>query len=99
MQRKLAFLLTIFLISGGIYFVKGNNNDLLTIDNGNYCILQLENALYMYSEGYPILPYYVKTYTYPAGTKINEINVEAKKIEEIKLEKKIQPAPPAIPLN
>ena len=99
MQRKLAFLLTIFLISGGIYFVKGNNNDLLTIDNGNYCILQLENALYMYNEGYPILPYYVKTFTYPAGTKINEINVEAKKIEEIKLEKKIQPAPPAMPLN
>ncbi len=70
------------------------------ISNTNdYCILQLENALYMYSEGYPILPYYVKTYTYPAGTKINEINVEAKKIEEIKLEKKIQPAPPAMPLN
>ncbi|RLF52159.1 MAG: hypothetical protein DRN11_01575, partial [Thermoplasmata archaeon] len=48
-------------------------NEIKEISNGNYCILQLENALYMYNEGYPILPYYVKTYTYPAGTKINEI--------------------------
>ncbi|MCD6330827.1 MAG: hypothetical protein J7L80_01330, partial [Thermoplasmata archaeon] len=41
------------------------------VDANNYCILQLENALYMHQEGYPMLPYYVKTYTYPAGTKIN----------------------------
>ena len=96
-MRKFMSILVVLLF---LPFIRAeNDDDLLTIDNGNYCILQLENALYMYNEGYPILPYYVKTYTYPAGTKINEINVEAKKIEEIKLEKKIQPAPPAIPLN
>ena len=96
-MRKFMSILVVLLF---LPFIRAeNDDDLLTIDNGNYCILQLENALYMYNEGYPILPYYVKTFTYPAGTKINEISVEVKKIEEIKLEKKIQPAPPAMPLN
>jgi len=96
-MRKFMAILIAFLF---LPFIKAEkDNDLQVVDNGKYCIISMENALYMHQEGYPMLPYYVKTYTYPAGTKINGINAEAKKIEKVKLSKKIQPAPPAIPLN
>ena len=96
-MRKFMSILVVLLF---LPFIKAEkDNDLQVVDNGKYCIISMENALYMHQEGYPMLPYYVKTYTYPAGTKINGINAEAKKIEKVKLSKKIQPAPPAIPLN
>jgi len=61
------------------------------IENGKYCI---SNYTLTY---YPILPYYVKTYEFPAGTKI-DVEVKAKNIERIKLDKPIQPAI-VMPLN
>ena len=71
----------------------------IEINIEDYAYINMPDCLYLHKEGYPILPYYVKTYEFPAGTKINGIEVKAKEIEEIKLNKKIKPAPPAIPMD
>ena len=63
------------------------------IENDDYTYIVANNSYYLHEEGYPILPYYVKTYEFPIGTKIKRIDVEAKSIEKINLNKKVAPSP------
>ena len=67
------------------------------VDTISYSHVIMKNAKYLHTSGYPILPYYTKTYTFPLGTKINSIEVNVNGIEHINLDKKIAPAPPAVP--
>ena len=46
---------------------------------------------YLHVAGYPILPYKVKNYVFPAGTKIN-VSIHVKNIKAIKLDEKIKRA-------
>ncbi|RLF32505.1 MAG: hypothetical protein DRN07_04845, partial [Thermoplasmata archaeon] len=68
-------------------------------DHGTYCMIRIPDAEYLYNDGYPMLPYYTRTYTFPAGTSINDITVTPQEVEHITLSRKIAPAPPAVPLN
>ena len=62
----------------------------------NYARIHLENAAYTHNPGYPMLPMYTRTYTFPLGTEIGNIEVRAKNVETLSLEKKIAPAPSAV---
>ena len=48
---------------------------------------------YLHIAGYPMLPYKVKTYVFPAGSIVKSIVVKPEKIEKISLKEKIKPAP------
>ncbi|RLF45661.1 MAG: hypothetical protein DRN29_06320, partial [Thermoplasmata archaeon] len=74
MRYKIAIVISVILVlSGfGIKFSSADN-EIDVVEYGEYCLLDIDNASYLYNPGYPILPYYTKTYTFPAGTKINEI--------------------------
>ena len=102
MRPRIAVFLSFILVLGGlsIAFYGGDEATAVNIiEEGNYCKILSNDGIYLYKEGYPLLPYKVKTYTFPLGTKINGVNVLPKNIEKMKLSKKILPAPPAIPLN
>jgi len=73
-------------IKGSIYINEPN------ILYGKYANI-VENSPYIHIAGYPMLPYKVKTYIFPVGTKIKSIDVEETGIKEKQLNKKIQPAP------
>jgi len=68
-------------------------------DDGEYIKAIATDALTLRLPGYPMLPYYTKTYEYPVRTKIDSIDVMARGINRIKLEKKISPAPKAMTHN
>ncbi len=100
MKQSFIIFLAVALVSSGIIIGgKTEDNNLNIEEIGNYCIIKIDNASYMYREGYPIIPYYVKTYEFPAGTKIKGINVETKDVRKIHLNKKIAPSPPILPLG
>ncbi len=63
----------------------------------SYSYVIMENANYMRDEGYPLLPYYTKSYTFPLGTKIKDVSVNVEGIEHLTFENKIAPSPPATP--
>lgn len=65
-------------------------------ENGEYTYVTLAECSSMYTEGYPLVPYLTKTYTFPLGTKINAITVIPHQVETLALSKKIAPAPPAV---
>ncbi len=48
---------------------------------------------YLHIAGYPMLPYKVKTYVFPAGSIVKGIAAKPEKIEKIALKEKIKPAP------
>ena len=61
--------------------------------------IELEQATsYLMDTGKPMLPIIGKTFVYPAGTTLGDINVDFEK-ETFELEKKITPAPQKLPLN
>jgi len=68
-------------------------------EDGAYATIALEGCTYMHREGFPMLPYYTKTYTFPAGTKIQDVTVIPQGVTHLTLSRKIAPAPPAVPLN
>ncbi len=67
------------------------------LEGGQYSYVIMEDANYMHEEGYPILPYYIKTYTFPLGTKIKDVSIKAEGIKSIEFGNKISPAPPSLP--
>ncbi len=103
--------LVAILLAGVLAFtisIANNSNSVATAvhfsdvqikENNEYVNVIVDDCKYLRNDGYPMLPYYVKTYTFPVGTKIEEIKVEARNVETIKLDKKIAPAPPAVSLN
>jgi hypothetical protein len=106
-MKLTGFLIILLLITPtvGLVTIKTKYNELQDIelsyeplkiiDTKNYATVHLDNLKYMYSDGYPILPYFTKTYTFPLGTQIKNIHVAAKESETIFLNKKICPAPTA----
>ncbi|KAA0001893.1 MAG: peptidase C25 [Thermoplasmata archaeon] len=48
---------------------------------------------YLHIAGYPMLPYKVKSIVLPAGSIVRSIDIKAKNVKEIVVDKKIQPAP------
>jgi len=69
------------------------------IDKGKYVNIKINGAEFIAGNEIPSLPMCLKVMTFPFGTKIKGIEVEVGKIIIKQLNKKIQPAPPAIPLN
>ncbi len=67
-------------------------------DLGEYVTVLAENAYYLSEDGKPSLPYYVKTYTFPLGTKV-KVECKPLHVESTKISKKIVPAPPAVPFG
>ncbi|HEC88005.1 MAG TPA: hypothetical protein ENI52_01665, partial [Thermoplasmata archaeon] len=76
-----------------------NFEDFSINEEGEYSTIEIEGCNYIHHAGYPMLPYYTKVYTFPAGTKINFVEVKAKNVETIHINKKIVPAMPPLPLN
>lgn len=68
-------------------------------DNGEYQTVSIkEGSSLLLAPGQPMVPKVTKVYTYPLGTIITNIDIQID-TQEIKLEKLIQPAPQAVPLD
>jgi len=67
--------------------------------NGEYLSINVDEAnTFLMNPGKPILPVYTKTYKFPLGTKIKNINCEiTSDIKQEKIFDKIQPAPKPMP--
>jgi len=100
MKYGIALLVAALLVfsGAGFYRVSGENN-ISIIPSGDYCMVYLNNASYALNPGYPIIPYYTREYVFPFGTIIKGVEINAKGVKTIHLEKKIAPAPPAILLG
>ena len=93
MKHKIAVIFTIILVLG-IAGIKSSpdksheNNDISYVDG--YCVI---SGSHIIKPHYPMLPYKVKSYIFPAGTKIKSIDVEEINVKKIGLKYKIKPAP------
>ncbi|MCD6171775.1 MAG: hypothetical protein J7J36_05125 [Thermoplasmata archaeon] len=65
---------------------------------GNYLIVSANNAQATMREGYPIMPYKVAIFHFPAGTKV-AVKSSIGNVNEMKLDKKIAPYPTLTLLN
>jgi len=65
-------------------------------ERGNYITVSIANSSFLMETGKPILPVLVKTFTFPAGTYIVNVNIEPH-TKEYSLTKKIEPAPNPVP--
>ncbi len=102
-MKKVVVILLAGLLSFSVSFASSEKriNDVARIsvelhENGDYTYALASNCYTLRLAGYPMLPYYVKTYEFPVGTKIKGVEVEAKGIEEMELNKKIAPSPPPV---
>ena len=92
MRPRIAVFLSFILVLGGLsisFYGEDEATAVNIIEEGNYCKILSNDGIYLYKEGYPLLPYKVKTYTFPLGTKIRRIEVKVEGIEKMKLNKKI----------
>ena len=68
-------------------------------EDGEYLSIEFDQSnSNLMDEGKPILPIITKTYTFPIGSKIPNVEVNFE-IEEYNLNKKIQPSPKPMPLT
>lgn len=68
-------------------------------ENGEYITVSFEEgSSLLYAPGQPMVPKITKVFTYPLGTTISNIDVQIN-TQKITLEKQIQPAPQALPLD
>jgi hypothetical protein len=66
---------------------------------GKYVSVRLDEAnTWIREPGKPLLPAYVKTFTFPLGTKIVGVECKPIKVEKIVLSSKIVPAPQPVPM-
>ena len=91
--------LIVILILLSFFSLNGEEKRLEIKDLGNYCFIEMENASYLIKPNYPILPYYAEVYTFPFNRRIKEVEIKARGIKSLHIDKKIIPAPPVIPLN
>jgi len=69
-------------------------NEPTIIDNDDYIRVDLEeSSTYLFKSGEPIIPVFTKVITFPAGTKIKNIDLKLSNNRFINLNKQIQPAP------
>ena len=67
-------------------------SDPVITDKSEYILVNLEEETSLFLEtGKPIIPTITRTFTYPLGTEIVDVNVRSE-TKENKLEKKIQPS-------
>ena len=100
MRYGIALLVTALVVLSGFNFkVSSEDNSFQIITEGNYDIIYMENASLTHKTGYPMLPYKTKTYTFPLGTRIKDVKVVARNVQKIKLDKKIAPSPPPVPMG
>ncbi len=100
-MRKIVVFIAVFVMVASVFsFANAGRTEIRDTINitpaimhadSSYITLESEMPL-LHSHGYPMLPYKPVTYTFPAGTVINEIKVIASGEKEIKLDKKIAPA-------
>jgi hypothetical protein len=68
-------------------------------ENNEYVLVDFEESTSKLMEtGNPIIPVITKVYTFPAGTKINNLKVDYDQ-EKLILDKKIQPSPRPLPMS
>jgi len=69
-------------------------------DDGKYATIRMQHAKsFLREPGCPLLPVFQKTFTFPLGTKIENIYCIPHNIQTIQLAKKIYPAPMPLPLD
>ena len=96
MKKILAFFCAFMFFP----FVTGDgDSDIHFIESNGYLIPYIENASYEMREGYPLTPYFTKTYVFPFGTEIKGVDVKVKNVGKIEIDRKIMPSPPPLPLN
>ena len=100
-MKKLVAILVVFVMVASVFSAVNASNgikDTISIEkpeikyNGGYAAI-VSNMQYLHLAGYPMLPYKVKTYIFPAGTVVKSVNVAVDGISTMKLDKEIQPAP------
>jgi len=100
MRYGIALLVVALLVVAGAGFQRVSGDEGINIiSEGNYCLISLENSSYLLNPGYPILPYYTEEHVFPFGTRIKEVRVEPEGLKTIRLDKKIVPTPPIMPLT
>ncbi len=100
MKKLVAILVVLGMLSSAVAVTNASNviNERIKIDeinisySNNYANV-IAAMPYMHIAGYPMLPYKVKSLILPAGSIVRSIDVKAKNIKEIGINKKIQPAP------
>lgn len=66
---------------------------------GEYISVNVEEAnTYLSSAGKPMLPVYSKTFTFPRGTKIKNVECQISDVKSEIIDSKIKPAPKPVPL-
>jgi len=66
-------------------------------EKNEYISIDISNAnSYIMKQGKPLLPSYVKTFTFPAGTKINSVTCTPSNIKQLTLSKTPMPTPEAM---
>ncbi|HHH77731.1 MAG TPA: hypothetical protein ENL18_00770, partial [Thermoplasmatales archaeon] len=110
MMRKAVisiFILAMFVLGNTLY-VRGSNFETEEVNfafspphlhNGVNYVTFSDASNSLSSAGYPVMPYESKVMTFPFGTKIKGIDVSIGDVQTIHLDKKIAPAPEAVPLN
>ena len=72
----------------------------ITSHNEKYVTIKIDGIdTYLMVSGKPMLPVYRKTFVYPFGTKILDVNCDIVGVVEENIKQKITPAPDAIPIS
>jgi len=75
------------------------SSDHTIVDEGQFITVTFEGSTGSLIEtGKPVIPTYVKSFSFPLGTKIVDVSVDYK-TNDVTLDKKIQPSPQAVPLS
>ncbi|HDM67307.1 MAG TPA: peptidase C25, partial [Thermoplasmatales archaeon] len=111
MKRIIVAILVGFLLVSGVGVVAISQtgfekedmvvhvSDPIIVDKGEFVTVEVKELTnYLSEPGKPLLPLYIRTFTFPVGTKILSVDVKSS-YREIHLAKKIEPAPSPVPLN
>lgn len=107
-RRKLInalFVLTLALIPCGLLLGGEQKHAVelpfssLGFDTGTYTMISFQGGRYMAQPGEPWLPFMVKSYVLPQGTRISGVKLEVLKSRTIYIDKPVYPAQPLRPLS
>lgn len=69
-------------------------------EENEYTTLKIKEANgFLMEQNKPMLPSYIHTFTYPAGTDITNVKCIAKNIQKLQISKQIEPTPASIPVS
>ncbi len=92
MKKKIATLVTILLLLSMLNFSGSNGKKIELFREDGYALIKSDLPTLMVPAS-PMLPYEIRTYIFPFGTKINDIDAKPMGIEIEKIKEKIKPAP------